>query len=205
LWIGRDLSQPIIIDSGRGCQAWIRLEDIEMTNDIRRRNARRVNGYWLGKLDESLGLTHGCRIDTSVSDLPRVMRCPGTVNVKTGRVSCFINAPTNIYEGLAVALTLATPKQALKDPEPPQGIVPGSSWQDVFTHLTKMAQGYLLFGHEEPGRHKVMWHTAKKLQELGVSRQEARRAIRWANQLKGKEAALPRDQVEHALGTAYGA
>jgi hypothetical protein len=49
-----------------------------------------------------------------------------------------------------------------------------------------------------------MWHTAKKLQELGCSREEARKALRWANRLKGKEAALPRDQVEHALATAYG-
>lgn len=174
------------------------------TEVIHRGTVRRVNGYWLKKLDERLGVTNGCRIDTSVSDLPRVMRCPGTINIKTGREAQFIEATDYVQRGLAHLLVTGTPPKALRDPTPTKGVAAGQTWQRVFPHLTRMAQLYLSQGQEEPGRHKVMWHTAKKLQELGVLREEARKALRWANKLKGKEEALPTDQIEHALDTAYG-
>jgi len=209
-WMGTDFKRrrPIIIDSGRGRQAWIRLGDYpfdgEYTPRVDRSMARRANGYWLKKLDERLGMCHGCRIDTSVSDLPRVMRCPGTINMKTGRQARFVEWPDTVFEGLGTRLIVGTPKRFLVDPEPPTGVAAGQEWTSVFQHLTLMAQNYLRFGQEEPGRHKVMWHTAKKFQELGVLKEEARKALRWANRLKGKEAKLPLDQVEHALNTAYG-
>lgn len=226
-WVGRDFgagrrgNRPIIIDSGRGMQAWIRLEDVvlddvnpstkihslandDITPAIRRSSARRVNGYWLKKLDKHLGVTHGCRIDTSVSDLPRVMRCPGTINVKTGREARFEHATEHVFSGLAHLLVAGTPDAAMEDPEPP-AIAAGQRWQKVFSFLTLMAQTYLTHGQEEPGRHKVMWHTAKKLRELGVDRPEAAKALRWANRLKGPAHELPADQIKHALDTAYGA
>ena len=232
LWTATDFEKhrPVIIDSGRGMQAWVRLEDIILddgqeqgrfigmaydvmrgqpmenpTGICTRATARRVNGYWLKKLDEQMDVANGCRIDTSVSDLPRVMRCPGTVNIKTGRVSSFVHVTDHRFTGLAQALVDGTPKAAMEDPELPEGLAVGLPWQDVYPHLTRMAQMYLSFGQEEPGRHKVMWHTARKLQELGVSREEVRKALRWANRLQGKEAKLPLDQVEHALSTAFGA
>jgi hypothetical protein len=225
-WCGRDFrtgksGRPIIIDSGRGVQAWIRLADIPLdaTADqgvmqtrveadwewrvIHPATARRVNGHWLAKLDKFLGTRYGCKIDTSVSDLPRVMRCPGTRNIKTGRLAQFINATDQIFEGLAELLVTGTPTKALFDPPAPEGVAAGQPWQEVFSHLTRSAQEYLTQGKAEPGRHKSMWHTAKKLKELGVTRAEARRALRWGNRLKGKEERLPPDQIEHALDTAY--
>jgi len=207
-WLGNNFTnrRPIIIDSGRGMQAWIRLGDIDLDQMPGGRSvARRANGYWLKTLDERLGVCHGCRIDTSVSDLPRVMRCPGTINVKTGRATRFVVPSAEVFDGLASKLVIGTPKKALEDPPAPEGIEPGQPWQSVFPHLTLMAQNYLRVGQEEPGRHKVMWHTAKKFFELGVTRKEAKKAIRWANRLRGSNAELPPDQIEHALVTAYGA
>lgn len=215
-WNGKPLDNVIIIDSGRGCQAWVRLDDIPLCDDdhcghnhrnircIPRSVARRVNGYWLKRLDEQLGVFLGCRVDTSVSDLPRVMRCPGTVNAKTGRPTKFIHATDRPVVGLSSIMS-CIPKQYLTDPVAPEGVVAGQPWQMVFSHLTRTAQEYLLQGKEEPGRHQVMWHTAKKFWELGVTREEARRALRRANTLKGPDHALDLDQVEHALSTAYGA
>jgi hypothetical protein len=184
-------------------QAWIRLEDIALNDTEGRSKARRVNGYWLKRLDEYFGVVHGCRIDTSVSDLPRVMRCPGTSNMKTKRKSRFIEANTTVFGGLAEIMCVGTPKEVLEDPPVPEGIEAGLPWQELFHHLTLTAQTYLTQGREEPGRHKVMWHTAKKLRELGVTREESRRALRWANALRGPDNRLPTDQIEHALATAY--
>lgn len=208
-WLKEDFSvergvRPIIIDSGRGMQAWIRLNDLVL--DERMRSiARRVNGFWLKKLDAELGLTHGCRIDTSVSDLPRVMRCPGTVNIKTGRMAKFVNTSAHVYTGLAERMHAQVPEKALTDPDVPEGVAPGQPWQFVYHHLTITAQTYLTQGQAEPGRHRAMWHTAKKLFELGVTRREARKALTWANRLQGEEEELEPEQIEHALDTSYGA
>jgi len=210
-WTGKDLSTATIIDSGRGAQAWLRLDDYRLSElqpepihtSYARSTARRVTGYWMKKLDEKLGLCHGCRIDTSVTDLPRVMRCPGTINRKTGRMADFMTIRKEPIGGLGKLMVVGTPPEAVTDPPKPEGVAPGQRWQKVFTHMTVMAQNYLMLGQEEPGRHKVMWHTAKKLHELGVSVEEARRALQRANGLKGEAMALPLDQVEHALETAY--
>lgn len=218
-WMGIDFLKmmPIMIDSGRGIQIWIRLEDTLLIDTvdgdvgayapdpvIERGLARRINGYWLKKLDEFVGIEDGCRIDTSVSDLPRVMRCPGTINQKTKRMAKILVPSQAIFHGLAQKMLDGVPPQVFWDPDPVPGIKAGSTWQEVYPHLTRMAQDYLMKGQEEPGRHKVMWHTAKKLRELGVERAEALRALRWANKLRGKEEALPLDQVKHAVATAYG-
>jgi len=218
-WCGRDFraarsGMPLLIDSGRGVQAWIRLEDVVLDdtveqgklvdNRIHRATARKVNGHWLAKLDKFLGERYGCKIDTSVSDLPRVMRCPGTPNMKTGRTAKIICENGAPFMGLASLLLQGTPDTALYDPPAPEGVEKGQPWQMVFAHLTRNSQEYLTRGKAEPGRHKVAWHTARKLQELGVTRAEARRALRYANTLRGKDEELGPDQIEHALDTAYG-
>lgn len=211
---------PTIIDSGRGVQAWIRLPNVLLSNSceqgkllkeeksdmskplIHRATARRVNGYWLKHLDKRLGNLYGCRIDTSVSDLPRVMRCPGTINLKTNRMATFLNVRKEPYAGLVTRLVVGVPPEALIEP-PAREVVLGRTWKEVHGELTTMAKNYVLYGQDEPGRHKVMWHTARKYFELGVSRQEAKKAITRANTLRGKDMELSRDEIEHALDTAY--
>lgn len=214
-WTGFDFKKtpPIIIDSGRGIQAWVRLDDWELVDKvaddnktpgvIERSLARRVNGHWLKKLNEYVGIDDGCRIDTATSDLPRLMRCPGTMNQKTGKRARFVVPSAAVFTGLAKTLYEQTPSSVFWEPEAPQGLSEGARWQEAYPHLTMMAQKYLTQGQSEPGRHKVMWHTAKKLREVGVSRKEAQRALRWANGLLGKEEALPDEEVTHALDTAY--
>lgn len=215
-WSGRNfgITRPLIIDSGRGCQAWVRFDDhmldtpfpvadIEEPYYIDRSIARKVNGYWLARLADKLGMCYGCKVDTSTSDLPRPMRMPGTFNQKTGRMARIIEPSNIVFRGLSHLMLIGTPKEKLIEP-PVVPIAPGLPWQMAMHRLTLTAKTYLKKGQEEPGRHKVMWHTAKKLHELGVSRAEARKALAQANKLQGKDQELDDKEIEHALDTAEG-
>jgi hypothetical protein len=215
-WMGYDLDpvngEAIVIDSGRGAQAWIRLSDIlcvdlptspPIPGWIERKVARKAMGYWLKKLAEKLGTYQGCRLDSCTSDLPRVMRMPGTVNVKTGRVASLAVATDTIHRGLAERLVIGTPMKVFDEPEPGQ-LATGAPWTAAFTKLTLKAQNYLTKGKEDPGRHETMWHTCKKLEEAGVGRDEARKALQYANNLLGPDLALPAEQIETDLNQVYG-
>ena len=219
-WTGRDfggLRRPLIIDSGRGRQAWVRLEDWKLADDmddvaahraggpvcIGRRIARKVNGYWLKQLTDKLGMCHGCKVDTSTSDLPRPMRMPGTFNQKTGRMATIVEPGCGLNDGLATLLNVGTPDKVKIEPDVTP-IAPGLPWQMAAHRLTLTAKKYLKEGQDEPGRHKVMWHTARKLHELGVSRAEARKALTQANRLRGESQELGPQEIEHALDTAEG-
>jgi hypothetical protein len=148
-------------------------------------------------------MCHGCKVDTSTSDLPRPMRMPGTFNQKTGRMARIIQYTTMVFEGLAEVLVKGTPESKLVEPDVVP-IAPGLPWQMAMHRLTLSAKTYLKEGQEEPGRHKMMWHAARKLHELGVSRAEARKALAQANALRGEDQALSPEEIEHALDTAEG-
>jgi hypothetical protein len=215
-WVGQDLNpttgQVITLDSGRGAQAWIRLDDWPLadesegdhgSNFLARKVARKTMGYWLKRLAEKIGTYQGCRLDSCVSDLPRVMRCPGTINLKTGRLAAFVNFTDQVHNGLAHRLVVGTPEKTFNELEPGE-LAPGTPWQSVYTKLTRKAQQYLTEGKEEPGRHETLWHVCKKLQEVGIDRNETRKALEYGNALLGPDSALPVSQIETVLEQVYG-
>jgi hypothetical protein len=218
-WWGINFSErrPLLIASGRGVQVWIRLEDVPLDEEggpgdlagvaLDRRYARIAHGYWLDKLAEEIGTMYGCRIDTTSKDLPRVMRCPGTINMKTGRPAILIVPSAEVYEGLTKTLVEGVPEKLFE----PVEIVPlpaGTPWQNVYVHLTIRAQNYLTQGKDEPGRHDTAFHTALCLLERGLDRAEARRALQYGNERwdalhpSGEPMALSPEDIEHALNTA---
>lgn len=203
---GKDIfnkNTPTIIFSGRGFQIWLRGEDIVLGQDFPHDKARKIMSYWLtNMLSNRLGTMHGCKIDTSTSDLPRPMRMPGTINLKTGFTSSFLEIQKRPYPWLFPTLIHGTPPSVFEVPE--IKVIAGLSWQMVFPHLSLSAKEFLMHGKEEPGRHKVMFHTAKSLFELGVPRDKAREGIARANGLKGKDNALSPSDIEHSLDSAYG-
>lgn len=212
-YAGRDLFKngPTIIDSGRGLQAWLRTDDKKLEDEgeftpfediCTRLAARKSMGYWLNKILKRSGLVYGCKLDTSCSDLPRVMRLPGTVNLKTGKPSAVLQEQSSPYPWLTPFLIAGTPKNVLVEPPPREHL--GLTWQSAFGKLTRSAQQYLLHGHEEPGRHKMAFHTAKCLCELGVAREQAEKALLWANKLAGEDQELSHGEVQHCLETAFG-
>lgn len=210
IWWEIDFNErrPLLIHSGRGAQIWIRLDDIVL-DDERRRRARITNKYWLELLADYIGTTRGCRIDTTCSDLPRVMRCPGTMNMKTGSPAILIVPSAEQYEGLASKMMAGVPPEQFRKVSV-QSLPSGTSWQSVYVHLTIRAQNYLTRGQDEPGRHDAMFHTALTLAEKGLPRDEVRRAIEWGNKrwdalhIHAEEVmALEPEDIEHALDTAF--
>jgi hypothetical protein len=205
-WTGYDLlGNCLIIDSGRGAQAWVRLDDWPLADETARREATATNRYWLGRLDDHLGMVGGCRVDTTSSDLPRPMRCPGTTNSKTGRGARLLE-PGAPHPGLARRLVTGTPPE-LFVPPPPSAPGVGLPWQAAVPHMTATAREFIANGWQEPGRHRAMWHTAKRLQEAGVSREEAEKALWIGNKQcrrgDGKPGMLTPEEVNHSLDTAY--
>lgn len=207
---------PVTVDSGRGIQLWYRLADYPLVDEdywqaeddntitFKRAVPRRAMQYWLNKLGESqIVKDAGCCIDTSVSDLPRVMRCPGTINLKTGRRSEIMHDLSAVLSSLGWDMVKMVPPKTF-DNEPRTMVQSPGSWQKAFPHLTRRAQDYLTRGKEEPGRHATMWHTVKKLQELGVSDDQARAAVSYANTLLGPEQALSAREIERTIINIYG-
>lgn len=203
LWLttkwGRILT-PLLIDSGRGRQAWFRLDDTPLDGLwLSRRDVSRAQRYWLTQMDEDLGEQHGCRIDTTCSDLPRPMRCPGTTNLKTGRAA-YMFADGLADPGLQTII-MNVPAEVLQMPDP-TGPAHGLPWQYAMPHMTNKARTFVMDGWTEPGRHEAAWHTAKRLQEAGVTREEARRAL-WNGNKQCHPRPLDDKDIEHALETAY--
>lgn len=205
---------PLRIDSGRGIQCWIRVDDIPLVETAeeyaaatgyvyQRKTARKAMGYWLGKVADMMGTSHGCRLDTSVSDLPRVMRLPGTVNQKTGRETKILIPSRAVYTALAWRMVLDTPPTVFYE-EPARVLPTSTPWQTVFSQLTLKAQNYLMYGKDPPNRHETMWHTMVKLNECGIGREQAALATGRANALRGKDYELPAKDVLQVLTQVYG-
>lgn len=225
-WWGIDFRtrRPVIINSGRGMQIWIRLPDyvvnhpcIGMPNGevlefddgmvTNALTARVTNGYWLKRLADTVGTMNGCRIDTTCADLPRVMRCPGTVNQKNFAFASFVVDTSEVFTDLPRTMISAVPPEMFVPP-PVITLPEGTPWQNVFAHLTLRAQDYLTYGKEEPGRHDTMFHVALTLGELGLPRDEVRRALQHGNELWDRrhgtdDRALEPKDIEHALDTAF--
>lgn len=210
---------PTIVYSGRGVQAWIRLEDIWFDDDdpavpdngfylnpsdgkiltMKRRVARLAMANALRAVAKTYGTVAGCRLDTSVSDLPRVMRMPGTANQKTGRMSLItrVGGP-NIP--VAKWLVDATPAKAFEivEIDPIEGGIP---WQGAVSRLTLTAANFIRYGTEEPGRHRTVWQTLMSLRDHGVLEDEARKAVNWGN--NATHPPLADDELEKIVLQVY--
>jgi hypothetical protein len=199
-------NKPFIIFSGRGIQLWYSLGCVDLTAN-ERWPVRRVDltnmkvttldevplcvaipaaqSHWLEYLASHFQSEY-FNVDTSSSDLPRLMRCPGTINRKTG-LPAYVAKEGEDQQGAAMKglwrklLNYTPTAKMLHKPAPS---VPGAPWQ-VAAALTKSktAADFLTFGATEPGRHKVACATARALAEAGIDESEIVKALERGGQL----------------------
>jgi hypothetical protein len=106
-----------------------------------------------------------------------------------------------MYQGLAALLVTGTPPEVFVEHPIIQGT--GRTWQLAFSDLTKTAQEYLQNGQEEPTRHKVLYHTVRKLAEVGCTKEETYKAVYRANTLCGESHALDKREVDRIVEEVY--
>lgn len=179
------------IFTGRGHQFWIPLT----YSPTIPADAERSMGGYLRHYGSTLDAP-GWKVDTSCSDLARVVRCPGSINFKTGqraRVEHITLEQTVPQAILNYASEMPAPVEKLC-------LAETLHLRDVIPHLKVSNQRFLLQGQESPGRHTACWRTSRNLMELGVS---LARAEEWVlgGARKCDPPLLPREarmQIERA-------
>lgn len=181
-WLGWDfkVNSPLLLDSGRGTQAWFRLEDSILSGDEDRQYISKLQQHWLRKIAKQVGTKFECRVDTTTSDLPRIMRCPGSINQKTGKMATIIRTCDSLT-GIRRRMIDVAPKFTYEPPTERATLPAGLPWQILRPTLTLMAKNFLDYGAEHPGRHKAIHHTAKLLYEKGLDQPEVEKAINSGN------------------------
>jgi len=163
------------------------MEQMEKGEGYTIKSARDVvslaQSYWLDLMKERMEhhsgrLGWGVTIDTSVSDLPRVMRLPFTKNYKTGLRADLIEEGARI-EGLGHKLIHYAPHRLWIEREPIVGLeVTASTWWGKFLpHMTVMGRTFLTEGASEGGRHKAAAAALLNLKELGCGREQTKAAL----------------------------
>jgi hypothetical protein len=143
-------------------------------------------------------MCHGCKIDTSTSDLPRPMRCRGRTTRRRGAWRNRGQRP--VYGGLAAAHAGDSENEADRTDVTP--LAAGTPWQrrsPAHDERADVPQGRQ--GRAGPSR--FCFHTAKKLMGW-VCREPRAQGAPAGEQTGGQVAGTSPEEIEHALDTAYG-
>ena len=181
------------IFSGRGYQFWVPVIDGHKFY-IDHKLERGMSGYL-----RTLPAPPGYIVDTSCSDLARVVRCPGSINQRTGARAAVDRLPdsSKLY-----AETILACGQFVPEPVVVKVNVDLTSLLDVLPHLTIAARRFLLDGSESPGRHTACFAACKSLQEVGVERDTA---LSWLDTGSGRcRPPLPYADVQRIVRQVYG-
>lgn len=154
----------VVIDSGRGRQAWISVLPVALRNPSHRGQVEAATSAWLFDLDP---FAFNCRVDVSCRDLSRVARLPGTLNSKSGRMSSIISLPTSSLD----------PERIMACLPPEQGTehraMPDASLAELLPALTETAISFLTEGVFSPGRHSACYACARACAQARVFRTRA--------------------------------
>jgi len=194
-----------VIDSGRGRQLWFPLEklplyghhkvwsephltrNLEPIADLEPKTlqtikaAPRAMAYWHGLLRDRTAHLRDVTIDTSVSDLARVMRLPYTINQKTGRMATILSSQPGPNVGMAHKLISYAPYKLWADR--PEVMISNGKWPEYLSSMTRGGRIFLTEGSTEPGRHHAASAAMLSLLDLGCPIDEIKAALRFGGSL----------------------
>jgi hypothetical protein len=180
------LLQAHRIFSGRGYQYWLPLAEnssislrhiqkfsVSANTDGPLKAERIMSGYLRALKDCSEQWAPGWIVDTTCSDLARVVRCPGSVNQKTGRRAVVEHIAAGPGIGVSEMMRYNMPLTATEVTILRENKL---NLLQALPHLNIRARTFILEGASSPGRHSACYATAKNLHELGVQRD---RTFEW--------------------------
>jgi len=187
-YFGTDV-EPLVMFSGRGYQLWYRVNGYALRPGLifaatalprdadealvvaelpMVRAIAAASRYWLSRLASRMRPEWGVEIDTSVSDLPRLARCPGTMNQKTGNLAVVLHESHGALDGKNFLRWVPTREYVGASKTGGPSVGEGAPWQAADAFLTLRASAFLARGEGEPGRHAGMAATARSLAEAGL-------------------------------------
>lgn len=160
-WLPK-LDRATRVFSGRGYQCWMAVEGLES-----KPRAEAIMRGYLRHLNTGIeSWAPGWRVDTSCADLARVVRCPGSVNQKSGRRATLDHISRAL---MPQAEYLDFEEPAALPPETSAASTKLTSFEAVLPYLTVTSRRFFLEGISHPGRHSAAFHATKQLWELGVA------------------------------------
>jgi len=147
------LESVVHVDSGRGVQLWVLM--MAGKPELQPRAKQFVRRY-----AKQFGEDYGSIVDTACTDLPRVVRMPGTFNQKTGREATILSGAEPLMSEWWLE---CQPKPSA--PERP--VRPAESLEWILCTLPDLAVDYIQNGVELE-RHKACYTAMKSLHEVGV-------------------------------------
>lgn len=164
-----------VVATGRGIQIWIRVLPHTLHSNEDRFLWRSATRQFLLQASEAFGDGNGYKIDTSCSDISRLIRAPMSINQKTGTKVEVLETlelppinPTSFLERFAAQEKF---EPAAKPPHP------SLKWWKSFHLLTVTAKRFIVEGVSEPGRHSAAYATAASLRDAGIAHNVAERLI----------------------------
>lgn len=183
------------VSTGRGWQFWLPLDQTLPPPEWAERAMRQRLTQ-----DKGADIAPGWKIDFTCTDLPRRVRCPGSINQRSGRRCEVIAMPTGRASWQALE-GMAPPPPVVQ--EVPELRTENLKLKDALPHLNISNRQFVLHGWEAPGRHSECWALIKRCHELGIPHHNA---LRWA--LHGASLCtpepLPDGEVLRRMRQVYG-
>lgn len=203
-WDGKVWVPTVIVESGRGVQLWYLLNHPLGTQaPTEKELARHITAHFL-RTAKIYGVEEfKWKIDF-LPDLPRLMRMPGTINSKNGKMAELVEV--NPRYGMLVASLIDRAGPPPEHYELPK--MEGQVWQQVISHLPLSVRKYIMEGVEAGDRHRLAFATAAALRDVGTPFENALVAVYRGSDLcrpaRDEDNSFTTAEITRAVKGAYG-
>lgn len=185
-----------VVDSGRGIHMWLHLRTPDdVWNGIQHNRLELAGAKFLRYLHE-----RDHHVDTCTSDLPRIVRLPGTFNSRSKSIARVLGTPGwGVVLGEEFYERWKPTEEELARPTIPSGTL---TLRALIPAISARASEYIISGAESPGRRGAVFACAKSLFEAGVTREQVDEYIRRGNDRSTPEP-LRDEEVRRAIDNAW--